>query len=1230
MKYADLVKFQPIETVVQLRDADKTSEAKHLVETFVISDRIAEQLADLVIPNLQFEKPADNKGLLVVGTYGTGKSHLMAVISAVAEHGDLGKCMTNAKLAARFEVVAGKFKVIRAEIGGVRMSLRDIMISTLETHLGKLGVSYEFPAIDQITNHKDSFQEMMAAFQQKYPKQGLLLVVDELLDYLLTRKDQELMLDLGFLREVGEFCKNSRFRFISGVQESLFDNPKFQFVAQTVQKVKDRFVQLRIAREDVAFVVSQRLLKKTAEQEAAIREHLTQFAKLYGSMNERMDEFVRLFPVHPSYLDTFERVYSAEKREILKTLSVAIKGLIGRDVPKDEPGLIAYDSYWQHLKDSPSFRAIPDIKEVIDKSQVLEARVQQAFTRPQYKPVALRVVYALSVHRLTQGDIFAPLGATAEELRDNLCLLLPMPERDADFLKTMVETVLREIMKTVNGQFLSFNKENGQYFMDLKKDIDFDSLIAKKAESLGDNQLDRYYFDALTRVMECQDQTYVTGYKIWEHEVEWRERKAGRSGYLFFGAPNERSTAQPPRDFYLYFTQAFEPPAFKDEKKADEVFFRLKTKDEQFDTALKMYAGAREQALTASGSNKKIYEDKALEQLKALTNWLREKMTTAIEVIYQGRSRSLAEVIQGKIPPGPRPSIRDVVNTAASVCLAPNFENKAPDYPIFSILVTRENRGQAAQEALRYIAGSVKSKQGAAILDALELLDGDLLKPLNSRYAKQILDQLAQKGKGQVLNRSEMVKEDAGVDYWERFRLEPELLVVVLGSLVYTGSIVLSVAGERYDAGKLDLLAKADLDTLRAFKHVERPKDLPLDALQELFELLSVPKGLIVNPGTHDEAVQKLQVAVAQRLDKVVTAQAKLQDGLVFWGKPILSESEQNDTKQRLQKVKEFLESLQPFNSPGKLKNFPHTVSVIHGQKAGLDAVRNVDELVELIQQVSATTSYLTTAEAVLPADSPWLEEVKTARGDLLTKLSSPKQRSDPSFQRQLGQVLADLKGKYRDAYIALHQKVRLTANEDKKKGNIVKDSRLAQLQKLSGIEMMPAQQLKDLQDSLFALKTCFAVTKPELDAAPICPHCNFRPAEESAKGPKAGDVLTKVDERLDELLKEWTQTLLNNLADPTVAEGVDLIDNAAAKKSVKDFIKTEELPEPVSNNFLKALQEVLSGLQKVSISKDAVHAALVKGGVPCTVKDLEERFDGFVRDLTKGKDAGKIRVVIE
>ena len=55
----------------------------------------------------------------------------------------------------------------------------------------------------------------MAAFHRTYPDHGLLLVVDELLDYLRSRNDQDLILDLNFLRELGEICTDLRFRFRS-------------------------------------------------------------------------------------------------------------------------------------------------------------------------------------------------------------------------------------------------------------------------------------------------------------------------------------------------------------------------------------------------------------------------------------------------------------------------------------------------------------------------------------------------------------------------------------------------------------------------------------------------------------------------------------------------------------------------------------------------------------------------------------------------------------------------------------------------------------------------------------------------------------------------------------------------------------------------------------------------------------------------------------------------------
>ncbi len=61
---------------------------------------------------------------------------------------------------------------------------------------------------------------------------------------------------------------STAFRFLGGIQESLFDNPQFAFVGQRLRRVRDRFEQVRIAREDIAFVVTHRLLGKDDAQVA--------------------------------------------------------------------------------------------------------------------------------------------------------------------------------------------------------------------------------------------------------------------------------------------------------------------------------------------------------------------------------------------------------------------------------------------------------------------------------------------------------------------------------------------------------------------------------------------------------------------------------------------------------------------------------------------------------------------------------------------------------------------------------------------------------------------------------------------------------------------------------------------------------------------------------------------------------------------------------------------------
>lgn len=1242
MKYGDLIQFEPIESVVQLRSADEADAARQLVETYVISEEMADRLVHLVIPQLQFDQPMDNKGLLVVGNYGTGKSHLMSVISAVAENSELASYLNDKSVATVATKIGGRFKVVRTEIGSTTMSLREILVSELEEHLASMGVSYSFPPADKVPNNKRSFEEMMTAFHQKYPEQGLLLVVDELLDYLRTRKDQELILDLNFLREIGEVCKDLRLRFIAGVQEAIFDSQRFSFVSDSLQRVRDRFEQVLIAHKDVKFVVAERLLKKTADQQVRIREYLTSFAKFYGRMNERMDEFVRLFPVHPDYIDTFERVKAVEKREVLKTLSLAMKKLLPQNVPDDRPGVIAYDGYWTTLRENPSFRAVPDIRAVIDCSSVLEARIEQAFTRPTYRPMAIRLIHALSVHRLTTGDIYATLGATPEELRDGLCLFQPGIDElggdPADDLLSQVETVLREIHKTVDGQFISSNPDNRQYYLDLKKTDDFDALIEKRAESLDSSQLDRYYYEALRRVMECVDQTYRTGYKIWQHEIEWLEHKAARLGYLFFGSPNERSTTVPPRDFYLYFIQPFETQAFKDEKKPDELFLHLANTDESFRTALRNYAAALDLTSTASGHAKSTYESKASNFLRELVQWLQKNMTLAFKVTYQGRTKTLTEWAKGKsirdisgIGSHERINFRDLVNIVAGICLEAHFQDQAPEYPFFSVLITGQSRPQAAQDALRSIAGQSRTKQAASVLDALELLDGERLDPYRSKYAKYILSVAKKKGHGQVVNRSELIQDVLGVEYLapQSLRLEPEWAVVLLAALVYAGEVVLSIPGRKFDATSLPQLAATGIDELIQFKHIERPKDWNVPALKELFELLALTPGMVqlITQGK-DEPVQELQKAVGNYVKRVVLTQQSLQNGLTFWGRNLLVDDELQKLRTKLERTKVFLESLQPFTSTGKLKNFPYETAEVATHREGIAALGETKSLEELVGDIGSTASYLSLAEAVLPEGHEWVKKMRKVRDDVLAQISDPSKRNATSFRQQIQRTLSDLKKAYILAYLTLHVKARLGVNEDKRKAQLLSDRRLKDLQRLSIIELMPLQQLVDFQNRLAGLKSCLALTEQELDLSPICGHCNFKPVIEPT-GPPAAAVLNALDDELDNLVENWTRTLLTDLDDPTTKGNLNLL-RPEPRKLVETFINSRALPDNLENDFIQALKEALSGLTKVLVKINDLRDALLSGGSPVTPAEINKRFTEFLDQLTKGKEPGKVRIVLE
>ena len=1241
MRYGDLIQFEPIESVIQLLDANRPDEARKLVSTYVISDDMADRISKLMIPQISFDEAVDHKGVLVVGNYGTGKSHLMSVLSLVAEDASYVPMIQHPQVAEAAKAIAGRFKVHRIEISS-QMSLRDIITQQLEVFLENQGVTYSFPPADKVVNNKTAFEEMMSAFAEVHPDQGVLLVVDEFLEYLRSRKDHDLVLDLSFLREIGEVTKHLRFRFVAGIQEAIFDSSRFQHVADSLRRVKDRFTQVLLARQDVSFVVAERLLKKTADQQDKIRDYLGPFSKFYGSMNERMDEYVRLFPVHPDYIGTFERLVFTEKRGALVTLRDQIQEILKDEVPTDRPGLIGFDKFWETVATNSVLRSDPNIGPVLKVSEVLSERVSKAFSRPAYKPMALRIIDGLAVHRLTTGgDIYVPVGPTAEELRDTLCLFQPgiedMGGDPSDDLLTAVQTTLRETLKTVNGQFISKAPDTEQYYLDLKKDVDYDAQIEKRAEALSEDALDRAYYGAIRQLMERTDESsYVTGHQIWQYQIEWQERRVERIGYLFFGAPNDRPTAQPERDFYLYFIQPFDPPRFRDEQKADEVFFRLKAPDETIKRLLGFYAAAQELASTASGGAKGVYLDRVRDTLREMGKWLQEKQLEAFEVTFQGKSKTLRDWTKGislrdkaRLGPDERINFRDVVNVIAGIALSSRFSDVSPEYPTFSALVTETNRKQLIGNVLRALSGSNRTKDAVIVLDGLEMLDGDRIDPVQSRYAQEVLARLKAKGHGQVLNRSELLVGNADSEYFspDKYRLETDLLVAVLGSLVYSGDIVLAIAGDKIDSGKISLLADRPLEELKQFKHVEAPKEINVAVLRSLFEMLELPPGLAqqATQGS-DEPVKALQEEVSKLTKRVLAASTDMTNRLSFWGQPLLRDEEIRDWRSKLDELKAFSESLSPYNTVGKLKNLRIGSDDIAAQMKNLEVLNSVEGLIGLIGELGNTASYLGQAEMVLPSDHAWVKQAQDTRKQVLESLSTSQTSQNGSEHRQ---TLSKLKKEYVTAYVSLHSKARLGVSEDKTKTALRKDSRLVAMRALANISLMPTSQLTTFEEKLDKLKSCASLVDSELSASPVCPHCNFRPANEQGDMLPAANVLKQLDDELDQLLDGWVQTLLDNLEDPIIQSNFELL-KEGSRKIVTGFVDTKSMPDPVTPEFINAVQEALSGLDKVVVSGGDIRQALLQGGSPATPEDLRKRFEAFLTDRCKGKDTTKLRFVVE
>ena len=920
MKYSDLIQFDPIDEIIKFGQLDNEDYREKLVKNFVCSQTFENYIIPQICGKLDLNSTTETKGIQIVGNYGTGKSHLMSLFSIIAENADYLDLVQSEKAKEWLKTIAGKYKVYRFELGN-NQELWEVITFKIDAALEEWGVDYRISDDDSPRSYSEKLELMLAAFEEVYPDKGFMLVVDEMLAYLKGRSEPaKLNRDLQVLQALGQMSDRTHFRMVFGVQELIYRSPEFQFAKDMLGRVNERYVDLTIQKEDVQFIVQQRLLQKNEHQKAQIRKHLSQFTTMFPHMNNNLETYVNLFPVHPSYFENFSLIrIGKSQREVLKTLSKKFSTIINDDVPTDKPGLICYDSYWQDMQGNVDLNADPDVSKVSSITALINQKIEENFTRglAPKKVLAHRIVSAAAI-KILQADLSHPNGVSAETLANDLCHVDITCENFDELVDLAFTRVLDSIVSATIGQYF-VKGENNEYHIRIEGGVNYEQKVKDYAAQMGDGQKDEYFYMFLSEVLPVEGETYRRNFRIWEHHIEWQSHKCSRTGYIFMGNPNERSTTQPQQHFYIFFMPIFDTSNSSRPAEKDSVYFLMNDLSEELKQKIVLYGSALSQEGSASTDEKPRYKQLREKYYKEARNMFNNELLAKTMVEYIGDKHPM----QG-MPGAQADSKIDAVSAVTSYIMEKQFELENPHYPKFSALqqpLTNENRENLLRSARAKIASPTTiNRNGEAILMGLGLWENGRLSTEHSEYARSIKNKLEAKG-GQVLNRDEILEvfyadthEYISIDY----HIEADLEMLVLATMAALGEIeIVLQGGSQINAGNISDISKLNPQDCYTFSNVCPPKGINIPLVREIcLGLLGVDRtNELDNPNS---SIFADLLAKASELENIiVTLQHKIQGGYYFLNDiEIISEDDARNFDVELVRLKGICNHMQRIPKP--------------------------------------------------------------------------------------------------------------------------------------------------------------------------------------------------------------------------------------------------------------------------------------------------------------------------
>ena len=450
---------------------------------------------------------------------------------------------------------------------------------------------------------------------------------------------------------------------------------------------------------------------------------------------------------------------------------------------------------------------------------------------------------------------------------------------------------------------------------------------------------------------------------------------------------------------------------------------------------------------------------------------------------------------------------------------------------------------------------------------------------------------------------------------------------VVFFAMVYTGNCVIAInGGKTITASDLDIIPKTSVMDIYDFKYISKPKGVQLAELIHLFGVLNLPTGLMTNPSQRESGLAQLLEKANDIVILAIKVANKLNGDFSLWGEKLIPDHIVSGYKESGKRVLDMFSNFSSrFNTVAKLPNFLYTKEEIDQINKDIQNLNVIMEYEAFRTELTSDVSYMMNLERMELGKtiSGALESAKDKFREIRDAI--PEDMDGEGAASDIKDNLEKVKKQYIDLYFEEHNKKRLNVVDSKKKGEIISSTKLGNLKKLKALSIFSAAKVDAIDTELASLKVCYDLTSDMLQAIHFCTKCNF--VLGSSDAPVKGKI-ADIEDRIDSLLADWSQTLYNTLSDPLLGEQMTYL-KPQQRTVIDQFLKTKKLPEKVDNYFVDAVSALLEGFEPVSISAEEFIDKLDALG-PCDIDTFKNKINELLKDYTKGKDAEKLRIVVK